>query len=156
MTFFQCKYAFSYENMTFYINKRRRKTPYMAFSMQIRLFRCLSEGVGCRQYVLNFKHFGSQFFNNFWNSKSSELSERGGGSSLIGNFSQFFPFFLVTPPLIDNCLPNKSQHGRLMNGWQTSWWTKEQQNIKQELIWIESRTVTNIIIQMQTFILDTL
>ena len=24
---------------------------------------------------------------------------RGGGSSLIGNFSQIFPFFLVTPPL---------------------------------------------------------
>ena len=29
----------------------------MAFKMQIRLFRCLSEGVGCRQYVLNFKLF---------------------------------------------------------------------------------------------------
>ena len=29
----------------------------------------------------------------------SELSERGGGSSLIGNFPQIFPFFLVTPPL---------------------------------------------------------
>ena len=57
MAFFQCKYAFSNENMTFYINKRRRKTPYTAFSMQIRLFICLSEGVGCRQYVLNFKLF---------------------------------------------------------------------------------------------------
>ena len=79
MAFFQCKYAFSNENMTFYINKRRRKTPYTAFSMQIRLFICLSEGVGCRQYVLNFKYFwirskggGSEFFNNFWNSKYSE------------------------------------------------------------------------------------
>ena len=106
MAFFPCKYAFSNQNMTFYINKRRRKTPYMAFSMQIRLFRCLSEGVGCRRYVLNFKHFwiwseggGSEFFHNFWNSKYSELSEGGGGSSLIGNFSQIFPFFLVTPPL---------------------------------------------------------
>ena len=94
MAFFQCKYAFSNQNMTFYINKRRRKTPYMAFSMQIRLFRCLSEGVSCRWYVLNFKHFwirsrgkgGVRFFNNFWDSKYSELS-------------QIFQFFLVTPPL---------------------------------------------------------
>ena len=95
----QCKYSFSNEMMTFYINKRRRKTPYTAFSIQIRLFICLSEGVGCRQYVLNFKHFwirskgggGMEFFNNFWNSKYSELSE-GGGSSLIGNFSLIFSF----------------------------------------------------------------
>ena len=100
MAFFQCKYAFSNENMTFYINKRRRKTPYTAFSMQIRLFICLSEGVGCRQYVLNFKLFWiwseggeSQFFNNFWNSKSSELSEGEGGQDL-------FWISLVTPPLI--------------------------------------------------------
>ena len=35
----------------------------------------------------------SEFFKKFWNSKSSELSEGGGGPSLIGNFSQIFPFF---------------------------------------------------------------
>ena len=85
--------------MTFYINKRRRKTPYMVFSMQIRLFKCLSEGVGCRQYVLNFKLFwiwSEGVGRNF--SIISEIQNflnypRGGGSSLIGNFSQIFPFF---------------------------------------------------------------
>ena len=35
---------------------------------------------------------GLEVFKKFWNSESSELSE-GGGSSLIGNFSQIFPFF---------------------------------------------------------------
>ena len=85
MAFFQCKYAFSNENMTFYINKRRRKTTRMAFSMPISLFRCLSEG--------------SAGINIFTISNISEFALRGGGSSLIGNFSQISPFFLVTPPL---------------------------------------------------------
>ena len=48
---------------------------------------------------------GLEFFNNFWNSKYSELSE-GGGSSLIGNFSQIFPFFFSdgSPYLWDQAL----------------------------------------------------
>ena len=105
MAFFQCKYAFSNENMTFYINKRRRKTPYMAFSMQIRLFICLSEGVGCRQYVLNFKLFwiwsegGGRNFSIISEIQNILNYPRGEGSSLIRNFSQIFPFFLVMAPL---------------------------------------------------------
>ena len=42
-------------------------------------------GVGSFQKVLKFKKF--------W------IIRRGGGSSLIGNFSQIFPFFLVMAPL---------------------------------------------------------
>ena len=45
------------ENSQFQFGNFENPTPYMAFSIQIRLFRCLSEGVGCRRYVLNFKHF---------------------------------------------------------------------------------------------------
>ena len=71
----------------------------MAFSMQICLFRCLSEGVGCRQYVLNFKHFwiwsegGVGSFQKVLKFKKFWIIRGGGGPSLIGNFSQIFPFF---------------------------------------------------------------
>ena len=103
---FQCKYTLLKKNMTFYIIKRGRISLCFALSIQIWLFRWISEGVGRHQYVLNFKHVwicserGGWYF-----SKMSEIQKclnypRGGGSSLIGNLSQIFPFFLVTPPLI--------------------------------------------------------
>ena len=38
---------------------------------------------------------------------------RGGGSSLIGNFSQIFPFFLVMAPLSKDIFPKKSFKMRL-------------------------------------------
>ena len=40
------------ENITFYIITKL----YLALSMRIRLFECLSEGVGRSQYVFNIKH----------------------------------------------------------------------------------------------------
>ena len=43
---------------------------------------------------------GSTFFKNVWNSKMSQMSEGGEGSTLIGTLSQIFSFFLVTPPLM--------------------------------------------------------
>ena len=36
---------------------------------------------------------GSAIFKNVWNLKKSEISDGEGGSSLFGNFSQFFPFY---------------------------------------------------------------
>ena len=67
--------------------------------MQICLFRCLSEGVGFHWYVLNFKHFwilsegGGRNFSIIFEIQKVLNYPRGGGSSLIGNFSQIFSFF---------------------------------------------------------------
>ena len=67
---FHCSYALFKKNFIFSISKWITETLYLAISMQIWLFRCLSEGVfGC-QYALNFKNiwiWSEDFFNNFWN-----------------------------------------------------------------------------------------
>ena len=75
--------------------------------MQICYSGCLSGGVSRHQNSLKFKKSlkfirrvgGSAFFKDVWNSKMSQRSEGGWGSTLIGSLSQIFSFFSVTPPL---------------------------------------------------------
>ena len=96
---FQCKYTLLKKNMTFYIIKRGRISLCFALSIQIWLFRWISEGVGRHQYVLNFKHVwicserGGWYF-----SKMSEIQKclnypRGGVKpnwEFLPNFPVFF------------------------------------------------------------------
>ena len=84
----------------------------MAFSMQIRLFRCLSEGVGCRQYVLNFKLFwiwsegGGRNFSIISEIQNILNYPRGGGVKPNWEFFPNFPGFLVMAPLTQPSLPS--------------------------------------------------
>ena len=104
---FQCKYTLSKENMTFYIIKRRRISLYFALSIQIWLFRWISEGVGRHQYVLNFKHVwirseggGVNIFQKCLKFKNVWIIQ-GGGVKPNWEFVPNFPvFFLVMAPLI--------------------------------------------------------
>ena len=84
-----CKFLISWKFLS-----RLRKTTHMS----IRGGRLPSICSQFQTFLNLVRGGGSEFFNNFWNSKYSELSE-GWGSSLIGNFSQIFPFFLVMAPL---------------------------------------------------------